>query len=183
VTFEARPLIYSGNTKISAGELVYKWTVDDAVLENQSGYGKNVIRFAGPILGTAVNVDVMVTDPLTNTTARNSVTLNPISPLVVFYENNPRYGIIFENSINDGVNLAGEEMSIIAAPFYMNIKDPISYNWKMNGKFAPEVTGLSATFRKPEEVSGSTLLSLKAENQKKILQSTENGFRINYKNE
>ncbi len=181
VLISAIPQFNSLNSQIDPGRLIYKWTAEGEVLEGQSGYGKNTIRLTGPILGTAINVEVLVTDPTSNLVAENFITINPINPLIVFYENNPLYGIVFEHSINGGLNLKGEEVSIVVAPFFMNIRDPVSYSWSMNGKYSPDVSGLSATFRRPEGISGSTFLSLKAENQGRILQFAEGGFRINYK--
>jgi hypothetical protein len=130
-----------------------------------------------------LDIEVLATDPATNLTAESFITINPSDPLLVFYENSPLYGIVFERGINAGIDIKGAEVSVVAAPFFMNIGDRPVYSWRMNGKSTGDVSGLSATFRKPEGVSGSTLLSLKAENQKRILQFVEGGFKINYKND
>jgi len=183
VVILAIPQFNSGISQIDLSRLVYKWTVNDEVLESQSGYGRSAIFTSGPILGTSMEVEVLVTDPTTNLVAENFMTIDPVNPIVAFYENSPLYGIIFEKVINSGFNLQGEEVNILAVPFFMNVRDSVFYSWSMNGQEAPSISGLSVIFRKPEGVSGSTFLSLKAENQKRILQFTESGFNINYKNE
>jgi hypothetical protein len=183
VTIEAMPQVYSGGSRISADRLVYKWTVNGAVQESQSGYGRKVLQTSGPLLGTDLDISVVATDPISNASAQAYLTVKPADPLLLFYENSPLYGIVYERAVNGALDLSGEEVSVIASPFFINTQDNPIYRWTMNGRSAPEVSGLSATFRKPEGVTGSTFLSLKAENPIKILQFTENGFRINYKDE
>lgn len=179
VTLSAVHNFYSGTSRINPNQLVYTWTVNDRVLESQSGYGKHTVSTDGPILGTSLNVSLLVTDPKTNIVASNSVNISPVEPIITFYENSPLYGIIFEHSVNGGLQITGEEVNIIAVPYYMNT-DSLSYSWRMNGRATPEVSGLSVTFRKPETVSGSTSLSLRAENLNRILQFAENSFTIKY---
>ncbi|MEK9185797.1 MAG: hypothetical protein AAB863_03410 [Patescibacteria group bacterium] len=183
VLISAAPQFNAGASSVDPSRLVYQWTVNDEVLESQSGYGKSAIRVSGPILGTSMEVEVLVTDPTSNLVADNFMTINPVRPIMVFYESSPLYGIVFEKAVNNGVELKGEEISVVATPFFLNARDPIVYSWSMNGLYTPNVSGLSATFRKPEDVSGSTFLSLKAENQRRILQFTEGGFSIKYKND
>src|SRR3989344_5968640 len=62
VVITAMPEFYSGSSKVSPSSLNYSWTVNDKVLQNQSGYGKQSIKVAGPALGTSINVLVTVTD-------------------------------------------------------------------------------------------------------------------------
>lgn len=183
VRVSAFPELYSGSTKINSSKLNYKWTVNNQVEQSQSGYGKSSILLKGPILGTELNINLLVTDPVTNAVAQGNLNIKPNKPVIVFYENNPLYGIVYEKALNLGTTLKGEEVSVIASPFFLNTKDIIKYSWKMNGKSSNDVDGLSVTFRKPENVSGSTFVSLSAENQKNILQFSEGSFRINYSNE
>lgn len=183
VVVEAVPFVYSAGKKISADRLVYKWTVDNRVLENQSGYGKSVVKIEGSILGLPITVNILVTDPVTNATAEKRILIEPVDPIVAFYENSPLYGIVFEKALNGGFDLKTEEMSVVGAPFYLTVSDNPLYSWKMNGKYVPGVSGLSATFRKPDDRNGSTDLALKIENEVKILQFAENSFRIKYQND
>jgi len=180
VVITAMPNFYSGSTKIDASTLIYKWTVNDTVLEGQSGYGKNTVRVSGPLLGSGIEAEVLVTDNKRGINSEERIILNPTTPSIIFYKNNPLYGIIFEKAVNGGVAIEGEEINVLASPYHMNIQDQVSLEWQMNGRSASEVTGLSATFRKPAEGSGETFLSLKAENLNKMLQFAENGFNIKY---
>jgi hypothetical protein len=183
IFISAIPNFNSGASQVDPSKLIYKWTVNNKVQEFNSGYGKSVISVSGPILGTPINAEVQIIDPSNNMTAENSIRIQPVEPIVLFYENSPLYGIIFEKAINSGIGLNGEEVNIVAFPMFMNTQDDIAFSWRMNGKSAPEVAGLSATFRKPEGRGGSTLLSLSAENHSRILQYTEGGLNINYDNE
>jgi hypothetical protein len=113
--------------------------------------------------------------------ASKMVTIKVVDPIMVFYENSPLYGIVYEKSINNGFNLEGQEVSIVASPFYFNINDNINYNWSINNKSEPNIKGLSVTFRKPGDVDGSSFVSINVENQDRVLQSGDGNFRINFK--
>src|SRR3989338_5325757 len=57
VTVSAPPRLISGGKKRSSRSLIFRWTLDDAFKENQSGAGKDVFRFtASPVSDIAHDV-------------------------------------------------------------------------------------------------------------------------------
>lgn len=164
-------------------DLVYKWSNQTEVYQNQSGYGKNVLVLNGSLLGKSENVIVTVTDPLNNITAQGAINIVPTNPEIVFYENNPYYGHIFDVAINGTYDLKTEEIQIIAAPFYFTKDKNLEYTWRLNGQSVPNLAGsLTAVFRKPEEeTAGRSNISLQIINPDKVLQEADKNLVINFK--
>lgn len=178
----AIPEFMRNGQKVAAEKLVYKWSNGINVYESQSGYGKNVIFLDGSILGKNENIEVVVTDPAGNGGAQNFIDISPTDPEIIFYENNPYYGQIFDLAIKD-FDLKTEELQVLSAPFYFSKEENglLKYNWRLNGQAMPTLSGSrTAIFRKPEDQNGSSIVSLQAENGNRILQQAEGGLKINF---
>jgi hypothetical protein len=123
------------------------------VYENQSGYGKNTIVLNGSILGREDQVEVLVRDPINNLFATSFVTIVPLEPNIVFYENSAYYGHLFESAIPGIFDLKTGEVQILAAPYYFSkeVAGKIKYDWRLNGASVPELSkSRTAIFKRPE---------------------------------
>ncbi len=103
---------------ISPEKLVYRWSNDAQGYESQSGYGRNVFILNNSMLGVGDKINLLVTDPLTNLTAESSVTVTPREPELIFYEVSPYYGLNTDKAITPRFTMSGEELQILAAPYY-----------------------------------------------------------------
>ena len=162
--------------------LIYKWTINGEVRQELGGYNRNMAIVAGPILGTGMGIEVLATDSVSpDLVLEKSIFIAPTNPSILFYENSPLYGMVFEKSIVN-IPLKGEEVSILAVPYNVSKENMsgLNYMWKINGVLATGIAGHSATFRKPEGIRGRSLISLDIENMVKPLQSVENSFSINF---
>jgi hypothetical protein len=164
----------------SPSKLIYTWRVNDEVLD-QSGYGRDSVSITNNGLGGAIAVELLVTDPSTNTTASNYMVIGPVEPSIVFYENNPLYGIVFDRAISF-VNLEKSEMTILAAPFnlFFSQATDVDYKWSVNGA-SSDALGRAITLRKPDSGSGASSISLEATNTKKLMQFAKSSFLIKFK--
>jgi hypothetical protein len=164
-----------------SSKLVYDWKINGEILQNQSGYGRDSISFTNNGLGGNLQVEVTATDPVTDSAAKSYLVVPQIEPSIVFYENNPLYGIVYDRAIHS-VDLKNNEMAVIASPFNLFIgrSSDISYKWKVNGNIV-DAFGRSITLRKPDNASGSSSVSLEANNAKRMLQLAEGGFLVQFK--
>jgi hypothetical protein len=181
----ALPEFINDGKRIPAGNLVYQWSNIVESYQSQSGYGKNVLILNGSILGKSEYIRVTVTDPISNLTAQGSISVNPVNPEIVFYENNPYYGYIFDSAVNSAFNLSGEEIQVLATPYYFTKEKDglITYEWKLNNQSVPSLSGSrTAIFKKPEGEAGKSFVSLRMENTNKILQQADNSLTINFEN-
>lgn len=179
----ALPNFVKNGRAISAKNLTYEWSGKSGVYQNQSGYGKNVLILSGSLLGREENVNLLVTDPVNNIVAQETIAIVPTDPKIVFYENDPYYGYNFETAIKNVFSLKGEEAQIISAPFYFTNEGPggLKYDWRLNGALVPSLSGSrTAIFRKPEESGGQSSISLGIENMNRVLQQASANFVIQF---
>ena len=169
----AMPEFVKSGNRIPASKLIYEWSDGNKSYQSQSGYGRNVLVLNGSILGIGEKVEILVRDPASGMTARSSININPIEPKVVFYENSPYYGHIFNSALSGSFKLTGEEIQVVATPFYFSNEQvsSIKYDWRLNGTEIKDLSGSrSAIFRKPEEGSGRSNINLSVENLSYFLQ-------------
>ena len=179
----AMPEFIKNGEKIAPEKLVYKWSNGLDVYKSQSGYGKKVVVLSGSLLGRSENIKVLVTDPVNNLVAQGFIDITPVDSEVVFYENNPYYGHIFDSAISDTFNLNAEEVQILVAPYYFTKENAggLKYEWRLNNQTIPNLSGSrTAIFKKPEEEAGQSVISLQVENTNRILQQADSSLIMNF---
>lgn len=183
----AMPDFRDGNGDVVAAEkLIYKWSDGTNVFDTQSGYGKNVLNIEGSLLGIANRVEVLVTNPNGIGTASEIIDIGTVTPEIVFYEISPFYGPILEKALPRSLEMSGEEIEVMAAPFYASgiNSNTTKLNWRLNNQRSVGLeNSRTIVFRKPENSSGLSSIQLSIDNQSKFLQSTRGGLNINFKND
>ncbi len=163
---------------ISPDSYVYTWRRDGRVVQDQSGYGKNVFTYTNGLLDADVKISVEASPREYNTVASASVIIDPVEPEIVVYEKNPIYGTIFEQAVTGTYYLTRNEITFEAIPYFFN-KNTLDLSWVMNGQ---QITNLSnpreVTFRIEEDEAGRSDIGIQVTNSDKILQSASNGFTL-----
>ncbi len=175
----------SEGLKINPSNLIYKWTKDGKVLGGISGYGKNKFSFQKSILSSPTEIEVEVTSSDKNIKTSGSITLDPVEPKVVIYENNPLYGVIYEKAIANEFKLNGTEIALTATPYFFNNDEvnnkKIKYDWNMNGQnISDRQNARGITFRNTDGGKGSTEISVDLQNNENELQSARTSAVLNY---
>jgi hypothetical protein len=179
----AVPEFVTQNKRTSSENLIYTWSNDVSTYQDQSGYGKNVFILNGSLLGRDENVKVLVTDPVNNLTAQGFLTIKPVDPEIVFYENDPYYGHIFDSAITNPFSLNVGEVQILAIPYYFTRDNSIKDEWRLNREIVPGLTdSMTAIFKKPQEGTGQSLVSLQVTNPNRLLQSADASLIMNFEN-
>lgn len=181
----AMPEFVKNGRRIAPENLVYEWSNKVDVYQNQNGYGKNVLTLNGSLLGRTENIEVLVTDPVNNLVAEGFIDVSPVSPEIVFYQNDPYYGHIFDTAITGSFNLKTDEVQIMAAPYFFTKERDgrLKYEWMLNGTSVPNLLGSkTAIFRKPEKETGRSVISLRMENTNRILQQADGSLEMQFKN-
>jgi len=179
----AIPEIIKNGKKANPQNLVYKWSNGINVYQNQNGYGKNYIIFSGSLIGIEEKISVLVTDPISGLSTHGYINIYPTDPEIVFYENSPYYGHIFDSAIASSFNLKTGEVQILATPYYFTkeTRDLLKYEWKLNNQLIPSLSGSrTAIFKKPENQKGQSVISLQIENTNRILQQASNNLIMNF---
>lgn len=179
----AMPEFVKNGKRISPEKLIYEWSNDVKTYQDQSGYGKSAITLEGSLVGRTESVKVMVTDPVNNMVAQGFVDIPPIDPQIVFYENNPYYGHIFDSAIGNTFDLKTEEVQILAVPYYFTMESSglLKYEWRLNSQAVPNLSGSrTATFKKPEKETGRSSVALRIENTNRILQQADKSLEMDF---
>lgn len=182
----ALPQFVKNGRAIPPSELIYNWTNGINAYPSQSGYGKNVLIVKGSVIGRSENIRVTVTDPVSGLSAFRSINIAPMDPEVIFYENDPYYGPLFNEALRGSFALDSDEVQLFAAPFFFTRGDEamIKYAWRLNREVIASLAGSrTAIFRKPEGVdSGRSIISLEAENANRILQRAQKDLTMEFSN-
>lgn len=185
VVFTAMPNIISkSGVRVSPSNLIYKWSIDNSVLGDKSGYGKNALFYSGSILGQSIQVQVDVTAP-DGTTGTGFIELAPQAPSTVLYENNPLYGVMFNNALSNGYKLKDSEIRVDAYPYFYSAAGKAAsnliYDWSLNGTpIPPPSQKNSAVFRNANNLSGTSQISVTTENSTRIFQQSDTNVNLNF---
>lgn len=185
MTFIAMPQFLDSNgAYINPKSLLYTWKKDNVVLGDQSGYGKQSLTIPGSIINRPYSVQVDVTSFDGRYKASGSTGIEKGSPDIIFYENNPLYGVQFDRALEGPTKITNQEMSVAAYPYYFSAPSRtttnLSYTWLMNGtRISTDSFTPTITFKTPG-IEGTSVLNLRIENTAKILQFFNKSLSVNY---
>jgi len=181
----AIPEFFTANgTKIDPKTLVYTWTKNGNAEPIQSGYGKDTFTDKQTSFvrgGDDIRVEVSTLSHDIGATA--TITLSPVSPDFVFYENSPLYGIIYETALSESFTLVNEELSLLVEPYNISTKKPLSealtYDWTLNDTPVTTFKDKNGiTLRKTGTVSGQSDIQINIQNTDRLLQGGQAGITI-----
>ncbi len=187
VTVVAIPNLLGVNgKKLSAKNLVYKWSMDGVVQGSDSGYGKDSFSFLGTLLPKATEISVEVSSMADGTRASADLELDPERPSILVYQDDPIYGVLYNKALLDTFTLSNDEATFVAVPYYFSGKTPavthLDYLWSMNGA---DISGVAkknrVTLRRSGQAeAGSVGVSVGIENSRNILQNAGYDFSISF---
>ena len=185
----ALPDFMSGNKKLDPKTLVYLWKNDDTDtrLVDSSGYGKSALSQNMPHIFDNESVSVTVSSLGNSIKAQRRIFVEPEETSLLFYENNPVEGILYENAIPSTFNLTKEDFSVKAEPYFFSNKDRdgdmLSYEWSLGDKEIKPDTNEQVTFKQEGGGSGVSSVSLTLRNLANIFEQTSGSFTLNFKKE
>jgi hypothetical protein len=183
----ALPELYSSNgTKLDSKDLIYTWKKNGEVQGSASGYGKNTyVGSQTSYLREGEDISVEVSSPRESIVASNSILVIPTTPEILFYENSPLYGIVYEKALSNSFKLTNEEISIIAEPVFFSVKgrgdSALTYAWTLNNATLPDFANKSEiTLRRANNEAGRANVQVISQHLKKVLQGGKNSLSISY---
>lgn len=188
VKLVAAPNLFSGGKKLSADELVYRWKRNDKYreLNNQSGYGKKSVVISGNLIKSGETIEVEASSLNSGSAGQGGVSFSYEDPFVIFYEDRPAEGIMFNYALSGEFSLPNKESTILAMPYFFSTKTrdskAISYSWRVGGD---KVEGgdsrkSSLTLREEGGTSGSENVSLSVNHISRVFQEAISGLTVNF---
>ncbi len=187
VKIVAMPDVVVNGVKTASKELNFKWTKGNNILGSNSGKGQDSIIINSTIPIRDINIGVQILDNSGNILAENSKLIILNDPKILFYENNPLYGILYNKAIMGSYYLGTqEELTVIAKPFSFDFLNDASegsnYKWYVNenyvtpsGKTNELILRQTATSSK-----GTAYVSLDIKNTSKIVQYANGSFNVEF---
>ena len=186
IIFVAMPNMIINGVRISPSQLTYTWKDRGEVMGSLSGLGKNSLTLKGSVITRTLDISVTVTAPDGNS-AYKSIRVAPRSPALILYEDNPMYGIMYQNAILDTFVMKNKELRLLAAPYYVSTVIPntdpfVSYDWSINGAQinSTENNKDSVLLVRPDDTPIRSNVSVEMKNPKQILQYTESAVLITH---
>lgn len=187
VKIVALPDVVINGAKVSSKNLTFRWLSDDSVLGANSGIGKDSLTLSGTIPIRDIRIRVEVKDGSGNILAQNSKTIMVSDPEILFYENSPLYGMLYNKAITGSYYLGTrEELKIVAKPFSFDFLSETSaeanYLWYVNGNYVTPSGKVNEILLRQTttNLKGTASISLDVNNAKKIFQSTKNSFNVGF---
>ncbi len=171
-------------------KLSYRWTKNGTVLGKNNGIGRNTLSFFDTVLSRPQILKVDIIKPNISPggydeytiLASAHITVTPIIPTLLVYENNPLYGFMFHRETSGTFKLKEKEITFSAFPFFFSalnrMDDAINYEWHTN--IGEAKTANSVTYRVPDNVAGSSQVSVRASNRDEIMQYTSKNFLLEF---
>lgn len=185
IRFVAIPNFIINGQKAPAENLVYTWKINGNVIQGVSGYGRQVFETQGGLIDRAATISVEVSAVNSNLQAKNSIAVSQSRPEVIFYENNPLLGIVFEKATFGSFVLERPEVELQAIPYFFSTPQKnnsfLQYSWRLNNN-APDESqvGSSIRFRNTTGETGRSIVSLSVEHLKNILQGAKTDIELNF---
>ncbi|MEX0919413.1 MAG: hypothetical protein WDZ64_01530 [Parcubacteria group bacterium] len=166
----------------SSANLNYRWTRNGTVLGEVSGLGRSSLSFFDTVFSKPQTVGVEIVSSTGDELASAIVTVVPISPRILIYENSPLYGILFHREVGREYQIREGELTLEAIPLFFTTDRKrdglVSYEWKASGT---EINrNASATYRAPSDAVGSSLVEIEIVSGSFIMQNASRNLRLEY---
>ena len=185
ITAVAIPNFVDGNTRIKDSDVVYKWSVDREVQGDYSGYGKNYFKYTGDIISLDKDLAVEAyPSGQENRKGTGETNLSAKKAFVLFYEDNPTSGIMFNYSLTDKISLGSRNESKVAVfPYNFSAvsKDSgLGYTWYINSEKVeiPDSVNSVTIKRNADNNADYADVMVDVEQAQHITQSTQNGIEF-----
>lgn len=167
---------------LSDSNLIYEWRRNGKNLPDSSGKNRKVLNFYAAERGEEF-IELKVSNPDKSAVAENNLRIKINSPKILFYEENPLEGPLYQQTLSNDFALKKPELILRAEPYFFSKRalPIVSYEWTMNDKKIeppkkPNVLNLAV----PSGQKGISFIKLNMENLKNILERAEKSLQINF---
>lgn len=177
----ASPRIYENGKKIDTKNISYAWTVNDVLLHDSSGLGKNTYSTDLNYLENENIYKVVATSLSGRVQAEGREKVSPFSIQTRLYKSDGLLGTEYAHALGERVEIA-KETTFTYEPYFLHTKKlsspNLSYNWTLNG-LPTTPQGINyITIIPKKDARGFGTLSISVENIEKFLQKSEASLSI-----
>ncbi len=173
VKVTALPLLGDDGQAVLASKLSYTWYINDTVLKNASGLGKQSAYIRLDYLQNVNTVKVVVRSPYGNIAEKTiSVYAHDVMPLLYTYDS--LLGVDFTKIVERRFETV-KDFTLSLEPFYVSSEDtkPATFDWYLDGLPSTPLGGRLLSLRPKEDSYGTKMLSINVYGADKRLQKAE----------
>ena len=174
VKFVAIPNISEDGARLNPSSLSYSWYINNELVDNASGIGKQSAMLPLDILSTFTTIKVMVFGPK-GATAEHSVDVYPHAVMPLTYSYDEILGVNYTKELGKRFETT-KDFIIALEPFYLSTNGQVggqsSYSWTLDGLPITPLGGKILSMKPKENSYGSRFLSIEVSNKKRPLQKT-----------
>jgi hypothetical protein len=183
----AIPDVFANGEQTASQDLTFKWLENNNVLQSSSGRGQNSVTITGGVPMRDIQIEVQVLDSSGTIVADASKVVSLESPEILFYEDSPLYGVLFNKAISGSYYLGQKpEVDIAAEPYFFNVTSDdssnLNYQWAMGGN-AIDTSGKTNELvltQATQNLAGTASITVNLNNIARIFQFTNAGFTVNF---
>jgi hypothetical protein len=179
----AVPQINNTGAVADVSNYVFKWTRDDAVDSDNSGYNKSSLLFAQDYLTSVERIEVRAQDNASSSIADGKISVGTFQPKVLMYASDPILGIDWAHEVGNFLTVTKSEKSLLAIPYFFSPSDPLSsnltYAWTINGEDVQTPSIKNMLTIKSGTSKGISTLKLTVTNAFKLFLDGEKSVTVN----
>ncbi len=170
----------SNTIKQGSGKISYSWKNNDNAVLGSSGYNKNSYTFTNSKLNTRENVTVVASSIDGKYNATKTINIPIVNPSIIFYKKSPTEGILYNNALTDGTFVSGEEITLVAEPYFLSTKNNnnLDYQWQINGTIIDTPSKKSQLTVRPTSRGGYATINLIVENINVLFQKVSKTIKL-----
>lgn len=173
VRVTAIPQMSDGGVMLDPSSLSYSWYINDQILKNSSGYGRQSANIDLDYLQESNDIKVVVYSP-NGTIISKTITITPHEVMPLLYTYTQLFGTDL-NSLVEKRFEATNDFTLSLEPFYISDKETKSptYTWFLDGLPSTPFGGRLLALHPKENSYGSKTLTIKVEGPTKVLQTAD----------
>lgn len=181
----AMPEIRTGSQMVNPKNMTYAWKKDYTNNPDGSGYGKSSFVYTSDYLDDSNNISVTASTIDQKYSSEKSLDIGMTQPKIIFYKNDPILGTVWEQSLQNGHKIVGDEI-IEASPYFISPKDiripVLTWNWFINDSMV-NTTGTRKNLMPLKTqlgVSGTATVKLELENIYKLFENASGEISVEF---
>lgn len=181
IKVSAIPTFISGGARENPGNLIYRWFLDDELLNEASGIGRQNFEFDSNFLPDSVyQVKVAVENDDKTIKNEKTIFIKTFSPTLLVYLIKPLGGVSINAAIKDVVLAKyGDILDFVAEPFFTTVSPKsLQFKWEIGDKKltgSPKEPNILTITTSADSPAG-TSISVSVENSKKPIENIIKNF-------
>lgn len=186
VEIYAIPHVFSGTSRVSSTNLIFKWSLDGTPVEEQSGKGKSKLIFSLPKTHLGENeISLKVSSLNGELTHEKTEKVAIRRPEIVLYKSSPLLGKS-ARALSSFETKSGEEFSVVAEPFFFDFNSILrgTFLWLANGtkiSKGAEKNPFLLELSSQSGIESENNISFKIEDKENVFQKGEGRITIKVK--